>query len=51
MVKALLEQATAGNAMVLWDIADRLGGKVPRAMVGDSQYDPVVHLGAGVPRR
>lgn len=38
---ALVSKAIAGDVQAIKEVADRLDGKVPQALVGDSDSDPV----------
>lgn len=38
---ALVREAIAGNVVAIKEIADRLDGKVPQAVVGDDESDPI----------
>lgn len=38
---ALVDKAMAGDVPAIKEIADRLDGKVPQAVVGDAESDPV----------
>jgi hypothetical protein len=37
----LVEQAMEGNVQAIREIADRVDGKVPQAVVGDDEHDPL----------
>lgn len=41
IARALIEQAEAGKIDAIREIADRLDGKVPQAVVGDDEHDPL----------
>lgn len=41
---------TLGKPDAIREIADRLDGKVPQAVVGDSEHDPVQFIVTGVKR-
>lgn len=45
--RQLLER---GDPAAIRELADRLDGKVPQAIVGDDEHDPVKMLVTGVPR-
>lgn len=38
---ALIEKATSGDMQAIKELADRTDGKVPQAVVGDSEMDPI----------
>ena len=38
---ALVEKAKTGDVQAIKEIADRLDGKVPQAVVGDDESDPI----------
>lgn len=38
---ALVEKAMGGDVPAIKEVADRLDGKVPQALVGDSEHDPI----------
>lgn len=38
---ALVDKAMTGDIPAIKEIADRLDGKVPQAVVGDDEFDPV----------
>jgi hypothetical protein len=38
---ALIAKAIAGDVAAIKEVADRLDGKVPQAVVGDDEHDPV----------
>lgn len=38
---ALVDKAMGGDVAAIKEVADRLDGKVPQAVVGDDDYDPV----------
>lgn len=50
IARALLDRAGEGDATACREIADRLDGKVPQAVVGDSEHDPVQFIVTGVKR-
>lgn len=44
IARALLEKAADGDIAAIRETADRLDGKVPQAIVGDDEADPVTLL-------
>lgn len=38
---ALVTKAMSGDVPAIKEIADRIDGKVPQALVGDSEFDPI----------
>lgn len=38
---ALVNKAMSGDVAAIKEVADRLDGKVPQAIVGDGEYDPI----------
>lgn len=38
---ALVDKAIAGDVQAIKEVADRLDGKVPQAVVGDGDSDPI----------
>lgn len=38
---ALVAKAMAGDVQAIKEVADRLDGKVPQAVVGDDEHDPI----------
>jgi hypothetical protein len=38
---ALVKEAVGGNVIAIKEIADRLDGKVPQAVIGDDESDPI----------
>lgn len=38
---ALVTKAISGDVAAIKEVADRLDGKVPQAIVGDSEHDPI----------
>ncbi len=38
---AMVKEAIAGNVVAIKEIADRLDGKVPQAVVGDDESDAI----------
>lgn len=38
---ALVSRAIAGDVQAIKEVADRIDGKVPQALVGDSEEDPI----------
>ena len=47
---ALYKRAKAGDVAALKEIADRTDGRVPQAVVGDDEHDPITVVYTGVPR-
>lgn len=43
---ALIEKAISGDVQAIKEVADRLDGKVPQAIVGDADSDPISFVGA-----
>jgi hypothetical protein len=41
VARKLLDNAKEGDNSAIREIADRLDGKVPQAIVGDDDYDPI----------
>ena len=41
VARALIDKAMEGSEAAAREIADRIDGKVPQAVVGDSDHDPV----------
>lgn len=50
VAKALLDKASDGDVAAINTLADRLDGKVPQAVVGDAEHDPVQMIVTGVLR-
>lgn len=38
---ALVEKAMSGDVQAIKEVADRIDGKVPQAVVGDAEHEPV----------
>ena len=38
---ALVDKAMSGDVAAIKEVADRLDGKVPQAVVGDDEHDPI----------
>ena len=38
---ALVDKAMAGDVAAIKEVADRIDGKVPQALVGDNESDPI----------
>lgn len=38
---ALVAKAMAGDVQAIKEVADRIDGKVPQAVVGDDEHDPI----------
>lgn len=41
IAETLVKQAMAGEGWAVKEVADRLDGKVPQAVVGDDESDPI----------
>lgn len=41
IAERLVQEAEAGNVVAMKEVADRLEGKVPQAIIGDSDADPI----------
>lgn len=41
IARALLEKAESGDLQAIKELADRTDGKVPQAVVGDADEDPI----------
>jgi hypothetical protein len=41
VAQKLVELAMAGNVAAIKEIADRVDGKVPQAIIGDAELDPI----------
>jgi len=41
VARQLIEQAEAGDIQAIKELGDRLDGKVPQALVGDDDADPI----------
>lgn len=44
VAKALIGRAKEGDPTAIRELADRLEGKVPQAVVGDNESDPIRHI-------
>ena len=38
---ALVDKAMTGDVAAIKEVADRIDGKVPQALVGDGEFDPI----------
>ncbi len=38
---ALVDKAMSGDVAAIKEVADRIDGKVPQALVGDDEFDPI----------
>jgi hypothetical protein len=47
---ALISKALTGDVAAIKEVADRLDGRVPQAVVGDDEHPPVGMIITGVPR-
>jgi ribosomal protein L17 len=50
VAEQLVDKAMGGDVQAIKEVADRLDGKVPQAVVGDDEFDPVKMIITGVPR-
>lgn len=50
IARTLLETAASGDLQAIKEVADRTDGKVPQAVVGDDDHDPVRMIVTGVVR-
>jgi hypothetical protein len=41
VAEALVTKALTGDVSAIKEIADRLDGKVPQALIGDDEHDPI----------
>lgn len=41
VAEALVSKAITGDVQAIREIADRIDGKVPQAVVGDDEFDPI----------
>lgn len=41
IARALLDKAGKGDVQAIREVADRIDGKVPQAVVGDDAFDPI----------
>lgn len=41
IAKALISKAQDGDMQAVKELADRIDGKVPQALVGDDEHDPI----------
>ena len=46
---ALVDKAMSGDVAAIKEVADRIDGKVPQALVGDDEFDPI-NLISGIER-
>jgi hypothetical protein len=46
----LVKAAEIGNVIAIKEVADRMDGRVPQAIVGDDEHDPVKLIVTGVRR-
>ena len=50
VAQSLLNRGLAGDVQAIKEIADRMDGKVPQAITGDDEADPIRMIVTGVPR-
>ena len=50
VAKVLIARAMAGDVKAITEIADRMDGKVPQAVIGDEDSDPIKMIITGVLR-
>jgi hypothetical protein len=48
---ALVDKAMGGDVSAIKEVADRIDGKVPQAVVGDDEHDPVNFAVSVIERR
>jgi hypothetical protein len=46
----LVAKANIGDVAAIKELGDRMDGKVPQAIVGDDEFDPIHLIVTGVPR-
>jgi phage I-like protein len=47
---ALMAKASIGDVAAIKEVADRMDGKVPQAVIGDNEHDPISVIITGVKR-
>lgn len=45
VAEALVDKAISGDVAAIKEVADRIDGKVPQALVGDNDEDPINLIG------